>query len=87
VSENLHDEQHLADLIAALPPVPDGWVQAAKVLPFARASLDGFVERARADAEYRERVVADLESALAAAGFEPDRHLVKALRRNLSQQI
>ena len=85
MSRETYDEQRLADLIAALPPVPVAWVQAAKELPAARASLDGIVERARADAEYREQVVADLESALAAAGVEPDRHLVNALRRELSQ--
>lgn len=85
MSGETYDEQRLADLIAALPPAPGSWVQAAKELPAARASLDGIVERARADAEYREQVVADLESALAAAGVEPDRHLVTALRRSLTQ--
>ena len=85
MSRETYDEQRLADLIAALPPAPFAWVQAAKELPAARASLDGIVERARADAEYRELVVADLESALAAAGVEPNRHLVNALRRELTQ--
>ena len=85
MSGETYDEQRLADLIAALPPAPGAWVQAAKELPVARASLDGIVERARADAEYREQVLADLESALAAAGVEPDRHLVNALRRDLTQ--
>jgi len=85
VSGETYDEQRLADLIATLPPAPHAWVQAAKELPAARASLDGIVERARADAEYREQVVADLESALEAAGVEPDRHLVHTLRRNLSE--
>ena len=85
MSGETYDEQRLADLIAALPPAPDGWVEAATVLPMARASLDGIVERARADAAYREQVIADLETALAEAGFEPDRHLVNALRRSLTQ--
>ena len=85
MSGETYDEQRLADLIATLPPAPDAWVQAAKELPAARASLDGIVERARADAEYREQVVTDLESALATAGVEPDRHLVNTLRRNLSE--
>ncbi len=85
MSGETYDEQRLADLIATLPPAPVAWVQAAKELPAARASLDGIVERARADAEYRRQVVADLESALAAAGVEPDRHLVQTLRRNLSE--
>ena len=85
MSGETYDEQRLADLIATLAPAPRAWVQAAKELPVARASLDGIVERAKADAEYREQVVADLESALAVAGVEPDRHLVNTLRRNLQQ--
>jgi hypothetical protein len=85
VSENTYDEQRLADLIACLPPAPDAWVRAAQELPAARASLDGIVERARADAAYREQVIGDLEQALAEAGVEPDRHLVNTLRRNLQQ--
>jgi hypothetical protein len=85
VSGETYDEQRLADLIATLSPAPEAWVQAAKELPAARASLDGIVERARADAEYRRQVIADLESALATAGVEPDRYLVNTLRRNLSE--
>jgi hypothetical protein len=85
VSGETYDEQRLANLIATLPPAPDAWVQAAKVMPVALASLDGMVERAKADAAYREQVIADLEAALAEAGIEPDRHLVNALRRNLTQ--
>jgi hypothetical protein len=85
VSENTYDEQRLADLIGYLPPAPAAWVQAAQELPAARASLEGIVERARADAEYREQVIRDLEKALADSGIEPDRHLVNTLRRNLQQ--
>jgi hypothetical protein len=85
VSEHTYDESRLADLIAALPPAPEAWVQAAKELPAARRSLDGIVERARADVEYRRQVVADLEAAIAAAGVEPDRRLVEQLRREVEQ--
>jgi hypothetical protein len=85
VSGETYDEQRLADLIATLPPAPTAWVRAAQELPAARASLDGIVERARADAAYRTQVIADLESALAAAGVEPEPHLVHALRRSLTQ--
>jgi hypothetical protein len=85
VSGETYDEQRLADLIATLAPAPAAWVRAAQELPAARASLDSIVERAQADAAYREQVVADLEAALAAEGIEPDRHLVNALRRNLTQ--
>jgi hypothetical protein len=85
VSEHTYDESRLADLIAALPPAPEAWVQAAKELPAARRSLDGIVERARADLAYRRQVVADLEAAIAAAGVEPDRRLVEQLRREVEQ--
>ena len=83
MSENAYDEQRLAGLIAALPPAPDAWVQAAQELPFARRSLDDIVERARRDLEYRRTVIADLEGALEAAGIDPDRRLVDSLRRRV----
>jgi len=70
----------LARLIAALPPAPRGWVGAAQELPVARRGIDGIVARAVADAAYRERVVADLESALADAGIEPTPPLLDELR-------
>jgi hypothetical protein len=77
---NAHDHGALARLIAALPPAPQGWVSAAQELPAARRGIDGIVERALADAAYRERVVADLESALADAGVEPTPPLLEELR-------
>ena len=75
-----HDYAALARLIAALPPAPQGWVKAAQELPAVRRGIDGIVERAVADAAYRERVVADLESALADAGVEPTPPLLEELR-------
>ena len=77
------EEDRLARLIAALPPAPAGWVQAAQELPFAQAELDEIVARAEADAAFRQRLVADLEAALAAEGYEPDRATVAALRLRL----
>lgn len=76
-----YDEDRLGQLIAALPPAPTGWVQAAKELPFARHDLDAIVERAEADAAFREALVADLEATLAREGYEPDRPTLDALRR------
>jgi hypothetical protein len=76
-----YDEDRLAELIAALPPAPTGWVQAAQELPLARKGLDEIVARAEADAEFRQALIADLESALAQAGYEPRRLLVDELRR------
>jgi hypothetical protein len=80
-----YDEERLAELLRALPPAPAGWVQAAKELPAARRSLDDLVERARADVELREAVVADLEAALEREGVEPIRPLIEQLRRQLSE--
>jgi hypothetical protein len=78
-----YDEQRLAALLGALPPAPEGWVRAAQELPAARRSLDTIVERAVADAEYRRRVIADLEAALADEGLAADPALVALLRERL----
>ena len=75
-----YDHDTLGRLIAALPPPPDGWVRAAQELPAARRGIDDIVDRAVADAAYRERVVADLESALAEAGIEPTPPILEELR-------
>jgi hypothetical protein len=75
-----YDHDTLGRLIAALPPAPDGWVRAAQELPAARRGIDDIVARAEADVAYRERVVADLESALAAEGIEPTPPLLDELR-------
>ena len=76
-----------ASCSALLPPAPAGWVQAAQELPAARAlaQLDEIVERARVDAEFRVRLVADLEAALAAAGYEPTDELIDAVRACLPE--
>jgi hypothetical protein len=80
---NTYDEQRLSELLRALPPAPEGWVRAAQELPAARRSLDTIVERAVADAEYRRRVIADLEAALAGEGLAADPALVALLRERL----
>jgi hypothetical protein len=79
-------EERLAELLALLPPAPSAWVEAAQELPLARATLDEIVARAEADAAFRQALVADLESALAAEGFEPKRPLVEALRERLGRE-
>ena len=78
-----YDEARLAELLRALPPAPQAWVQAAQELPLARQGLDEIVERAAADADFRRALIADLEKALSEAGYEPDRRLVDAGRRRL----
>jgi hypothetical protein len=80
-----YDEERLGELLSALPPAPVGWVRAAQELPIARRGLDEIVERARVDSEFRVLLVADLEAALAAAGFEPTDELVEAVRACLPE--
>jgi hypothetical protein len=78
-----YDEETLARLLRHLPPAPEGSVLAAQELPLARRGLDEIVERARADAEFRQRLVADLETALESEGYERDPALIEALRVRL----
>jgi hypothetical protein len=73
-------EERLALLIRALPPAPEAWVRAAQELPFVRPQLDEIVARAEADAEFRMRLIADLEAALEAEGYERSPAVVEALR-------
>jgi hypothetical protein len=76
-----YDEERIADVLRLLRPAPEAWVRAAQELPLARRGLDDIVERARADERFRRALIADLESALAAEGYEPDPGVVEALRR------
>jgi type VI protein secretion system component VasF len=78
-------EERLAELLALLPPAPSAWIEAAQELSLARETLDEIVARAQADATFRQALVADLESALAAEGYEPKRLLVDALRERLER--
>jgi hypothetical protein len=77
------DIEELGRLIAALPPVPTGWVRAAQELPQVRRGLDDLLTRAEADAELRSRLIADLESTLSEAGIEPTRQIVADVRDRL----
>jgi hypothetical protein len=77
------DEERIAALLRMLPPAPRGWVRAAQELPVARSELDGIVERARRDAEYRAAILADLEAAVAAAGVAPHADVLEHVRRPL----
>jgi hypothetical protein len=79
-----YDIEELARLIGMLPPAPGAWVRAAQELPAARRELDTIVARAEADADFRQALIADLESALLAEGFEPTRPLLDELRRRVS---
>jgi hypothetical protein len=82
--ETRYDEERLGQLLAMLRPVPEGWVEAAQVLPVARRRIDEIVSRAEADKAFRSLVLEDLEAALADAGCAPAPPLVEALRRRFS---
>jgi hypothetical protein len=79
-----YDEERLAELLRALPPAPEGWVRAAQELPRVRRELDVIVERAVADAEFRKALIADLEAALRAEGYEPEAIPLDELRKRIS---
>ena len=85
MSTSPHDEERLGELLGMLPPAPTGWVQAAQELPDARRQLDEIVERARSDAEFRVRLIADLEAALTSAGYAPRAALTAAVRARLAE--
>ena len=80
----IYDEEWLGHRLRILRPAPQGWVRAAQELPQARRSLDEIVARAEADLEFRTALIADLENALAQAGYEPDLRVVDELRKHLS---
>jgi hypothetical protein len=80
-----YDEERLAELLRALPPAPEAWVKAAQELPRARRGLDDIVARAVADAEFRQALIADLEAALRADGYEPELIPLEELRRRLDE--
>ena len=74
------DEERLARLIRALPPAPEPWVRSAQELPFVRVQLDEIVARAEADAEFRAHLMADLDAALEAEGYERSPGVIQELR-------
>ena len=79
-----YDDERIGELLRALPPAPTGWVEAAQELPLVRGSLDEIVARAEADVAFRQALVADLDSALALEGYEPDRRVLDELKRRFS---
>ena len=70
-------------LIGLLEPAPRGWVRAAQEIPRFRATLDEILARAEADRAFRDALVADLEAALDAAGYEPEPRIVDQVRRRI----
>ena len=82
----LYDEERLGVLLRILRPAPTGWVRAAQELPAARRTVDDIVSRAEADLAFRSALIADLEQALAAEGYEPDRRILDELRDRLTER-
>jgi hypothetical protein len=80
-----YDEERLSVLLRLLRPAPTGWVRAAQELPSARRTFDEIVMRAEADLAFRTALVADLEHALEAEGYEPDRRILDEIRERLSE--
>ena len=80
-----YDEERLGELLSALPPAPEPWVQAAKQLSQVGERLDRIVERAEADDEYRRKVVSDPEAALEEADVIAHSDAVEILRRKLDK--
>jgi hypothetical protein len=80
-----YDEERIAALLRALPSPPRGWVEAAQELPWARAEIEGLVQRAEADEAFRAQLLADVEAALTAEGVEPRPAVVELLRRRVSE--
>ena len=81
-----YDEEHLGELLSALPPAPVAWVKAAKEVPFARQRLDEIVERAREDEIYRRRVVSDPKWALVEADVVAHADNIEIIRKRLDEK-
>jgi hypothetical protein len=77
------DEESIAELLSALPPAPEAWVQAAEELPAARLELERLVELARLDHELAEALRENLEAALAERSIA----LPAALQRELRERL
>ena len=79
-----HDIGLLARRLAALPPAPEGWLEAAQELPQMKRNLDDLLAQAVTDAGLRDRLVANLESALAESGIRPTPQLLDEARARLA---
>lgn len=80
-----YHEERLGRLVGLLSPAPEGWVQAAQEIPAFRQMLDDIVARAEADQAFRAALIADLEAAIAEAGYEPEPRVVAEVRRQIDR--
>jgi hypothetical protein len=78
-----HDEERVARLVAALPPAPSSWVEAAASIPGTRRDAERIVALAEADEEFRRAAAADLDAAVRDAGYEPHPALLATVRERL----
>jgi hypothetical protein len=78
-----HDEEALGRLISALPPAPEGWVEAAASLPQTRRDAERIITLVEEDHEFRAAAIADLEAALRESGYEPTPPLLHEIRARL----
>jgi hypothetical protein len=79
----LHTEAELVAALKLTAGPPEGWIEAAALLPSTLGDLDR-IERAVSGPEFRERFARDPHEALLQAGLEPSEQLVEALRVRLS---
>jgi hypothetical protein len=79
-------EELLGRLVGLLPPAPEGWVRAAQEIPAFRRTLDEIVARAEEDRNFRAALLADLEAAIAQAGYRPEPRVLEAIRRRMSAE-
>jgi hypothetical protein len=79
-------EERIALLLRLLQPAPVAWVRAAQELPAARRTFDEIVSRAQADIAFRDALVADLERALEAEGYDPNARTVAELRERYADR-
>jgi hypothetical protein len=80
-----YHEERLGRLVGLLPPAPEGWVRAAQEIPAFREMLDDIVGRAESDRAFRDALIADLEAAISAAGYEPEPRVVEEVRRQIDR--
>lgn len=78
-----HDEEALGRLLAALPAPPETWVEAAASLPKTRQDAERIVALAEEDEQFRAGLIANLETALREAGYEPNPPLLAEIRARL----
>jgi hypothetical protein len=80
-----YNEEQLGEVLSALPPAPEAWVQAAHDIPNAHRRIEDIVERADSDEDYRRRVIADPEAALEEADVVAHSETIEILRRRLDE--